>query len=74
MTMPWAIPLLTEKRAGDSPVWPASLSLDTPQIMGVLNVTPDSFSDGGQLLSKGELLHDRSGASVSDGYRWGCNP
>ena len=22
--------------------------LDTPQIMGVLNVTPDSFSDGGQ--------------------------
>ena len=27
--------------------------------MGVLNVTPDSFSDGGQLLSKGELLHDR---------------
>ena len=36
-----------------------ALSLDTPQIMGVLNVTPDSFSDGGQLLSKGELLHDR---------------
>ena len=24
MTMPWAIPLLTEKHAGDSPVWPAS--------------------------------------------------
>jgi dihydropteroate synthase len=36
-----------------------ALSLDTPQIMGVLNVTPDSFSDGGQLLSKGDLLHDR---------------
>ena len=36
-----------------------ALSLDTPQIMGVLNVTPDSSSDGGQLLSKGELLHDR---------------
>ena len=36
-----------------------ALSLDTPQIMGVLNVTPDSFFDGGQLLSKGELLHDR---------------
>ncbi|MED5539945.1 MAG: dihydropteroate synthase [Pseudomonadota bacterium] len=35
------------------------LSLDTPQIMGVLNVTPDSFSDGGQLLSRGGLLHDR---------------
>ena len=35
------------------------LSLDTPQIMGVLNVTPDSFSDGGQLLSDEGLLHDR---------------
>ena len=36
-----------------------ALSLDTPQIMGVLNVTPDSFSDGGQLLSREGLLHDR---------------
>ncbi|MEC7517913.1 MAG: dihydropteroate synthase, partial [Pseudomonadota bacterium] len=27
--------------------------------MGVLNVTPDSFSDGGQLLSREGLLHDR---------------
>ena len=35
------------------------LSLDSPQIMGVLNVTPDSFSDGGQLLSNEGLLHDR---------------
>ena len=35
------------------------LSLDTPQIMGVLNVTPDSFSDGGRLLSNEGLLHDR---------------
>lgn len=26
------------------------LSLDHPQIMGILNVTPDSFSDGGQFL------------------------
>jgi dihydropteroate synthase len=25
----------------------AGLSLDTPRIMGILNVTPDSFSDGG---------------------------
>ena len=35
------------------------LSLDTPQIMGVLNVTPDSFSDGGELLSNEVLLYDR---------------
>lgn len=26
----------------------AGLSLDTPRVMGILNVTPDSFSDGGQ--------------------------
>jgi len=27
------------------------LSLDTPLVMGILNVTPDSFSDGGRFLS-----------------------
>ena len=47
------------------------LSLDTPQIMGVLNVTPDSFSDGGQLLSNEGLLHDclleRAAQMVADG-------
>ena len=35
------------------------LSLNTPQIMGVLNVTPDSFSDGGQLLSRTGILNDQ---------------
>ena len=59
MTMPWAIPLLTEKRVGDSPVWPASPIAGYTSNMGVLNVTPDSFSDGGQLLSNEGLLHDR---------------
>lgn len=28
----------------------AGLALDRPRIMGILNVTPDSFSDGGQFL------------------------
>jgi dihydropteroate synthase len=32
------------------PVW-AGLALDRPRIMGVLNVTPDSFSDGGDFLA-----------------------
>jgi dihydropteroate synthase len=41
------------------------LSLDTPQIMGVLNVTPDSFSDGGVLLSRSGLLEDRLLARAS---------
>jgi dihydropteroate synthase len=35
------------------------LMLVTPQIMGVLNVTPDSFSDGGQLLSESGVDVDR---------------
>ncbi len=29
----------------------AGLSLDRPRIMGIVNVTPDSFSDGGRYLS-----------------------
>ncbi len=31
-----------------------SLDLGTPQVMGILNVTPDSFSDGGQLMRTGQ--------------------
>ncbi|WP_040481609.1 dihydropteroate synthase [Luminiphilus syltensis] len=38
---------------GDKP-----LDLSTPQLMGVLNITPDSFSDGGQLYRDGELRAD----------------
>ena len=47
------------------------LSQQTPQIMGVLNVTPDSFSDGGeheeeaQGLARARLLF-REGATVVD--------
>ena len=33
-----------------------SLKLDRPLIMGVLNVTPDSFSDGGQFFSRGAAI------------------
>lgn len=29
-----------------------TIRLDQPQVMGVLNVTPDSFSDGGEFLEK----------------------
>ena len=29
----------------------AGMALDRPRIMGILNVTPDSFSDGGQFLA-----------------------
>lgn len=33
-----------------------TLSLDRPVVMGVLNVTPDSFSDGGRFLDPGDAV------------------
>jgi len=38
------------------PVLRALLSRPTPAVMGVLNVTPDSFSDGGQFLEPDKAL------------------
>lgn len=35
------------------------LDLDRPRIMGILNVTPDSFYDGGHLLQRGRLDVDK---------------
>ncbi len=34
----------------------AGLALDRPQIMGVINVTPDSFSDGGERFDPGQAV------------------
>lgn len=35
------------------------INLDIPRVMGILNITPDSFSDGGELLlDSGQALHD----------------
>jgi dihydropteroate synthase len=34
----------------------AGLALDRPRIMGILNITPDSFSDGGRFLGTGAAL------------------
>ncbi|WP_286261632.1 dihydropteroate synthase [Thalassotalea atypica] len=44
------------------------LSLDTPQVMGILNVTPDSFSDGGQFVG-----HDHALAQVEQMINDGAN-
>ena len=48
-----------------------TLNLDTPKIMGILNVTPDSFSDGGKydhldaaLKHADEMIRD--GAAIID--------
>jgi dihydropteroate synthase len=40
----------------DHPVLPALLSRPHPAVMGVLNVTPDSFSDGGQFIAPDRAL------------------
>jgi dihydropteroate synthase len=45
----------------------AGLALDRPRIMGILNVTPDSFSDGGQFVETPAALEQaRALAAVSD--------
>jgi dihydropteroate synthase len=36
--------------------WPALLSRPSPAVMGVLNITPDSFSDGGQFTAPKSAL------------------
>ena len=38
------------------PVLRQLLSQPTPAVMGVLNVTPDSFSDGGKFLAPDQAL------------------
>lgn len=47
------------------------LSVNTPQIMGVINITPDSFSDGGKYNNKEQALKQihhmlASGADIID--------
>ena len=65
------------------PIWQTSrfqLSLDVPRVMGIVNVTPDSFSDGGrhagtsaalahceQLLGDGADILDIGGESTRPG-------
>lgn len=51
--------------------WPDILPAGRPALMGILNVTPDSFSDGGQFeahqdaIAQAQLLHE-SGADIID--------
>lgn len=49
----------------------AGLSLDKPLVMGVINVTPDSFSDGGDRLDAERAISEglamaRAGAAILD--------
>lgn len=48
-----------------------TLDLSQPQVMGILNITPDSFSDGGQLWKNDKLIKEavltRAQQMVDDG-------
>ena len=44
-----------------------TIRLDLPQVIGVLNVTPDSFSDGGQFMDDPDVAHAHAAAMVEGG-------
>lgn len=44
-----------------------TVRLDQPQVIGILNVTPDSFSDGGQFMDNPEVSHGHAAAMVEAG-------
>ncbi len=44
-----------------------TVRLDQPQIMGILNATPDSFSDGGEFLDKPEAADAHAAAMLEAG-------
>ena len=56
------------------PIWQTTrfdIDLQRPQVMGIVNVTPDSFSDGGQYLTAASALsqcerHIKDGADILD--------
>ncbi|HEX4848252.1 MAG TPA: dihydropteroate synthase [Novosphingobium sp.] len=44
-----------------------TVRLDQPQVVGILNVTPDSFSDGGQFMDDPEVANAHAAAMVEAG-------
>ena len=44
-----------------------TVRLDQPQVMGILNVTPDSFSDGGEFLDRPEVAAAHAAAMLEAG-------
>ena len=42
------------------------IAFDIPAVMGILNVTPDSFSDGGQFVGRDAALRQAE-AMAADG-------
>jgi dihydropteroate synthase len=57
----------SERAAGEAPGTLARLlGMNRPIVMGVLNVTPDSFSDGGRFLDPGAAI-EHTGRMVAEG-------
>jgi len=44
-----------------------TVRLDQPQVMGILNVTPDSFSDGGEFLDRPDVAQAHAAAMLEAG-------
>ena len=44
-----------------------TIRLDQPQILGILNLTPDSFSDGGEFLDKPDVANAHASAMLEAG-------
>ena len=44
-----------------------TVRLDQPQVMGILNMTPDSFSDGGQFMDDAEVAAAHAAAMLEAG-------
>ncbi|MFC0203064.1 dihydropteroate synthase [Novosphingobium soli] len=56
-------PLGLAGRAGGT----RTIRLDQPQVMGILNMTPDSFSDGGRFLDDAEVASAHAAAMLEGG-------
>ena len=63
LTAPFQLPLRTLHSRGKS------LRLDSPRLMGILNITPDSFSDG-SLFFKMDAAIAQASKMIADGADW----
>ncbi|WP_448187962.1 dihydropteroate synthase [Azospirillum sp. sgz301742] len=62
---PEELPAVLDRLSAPRPAF-AGIALDRPRIMGILNVTPDSFSDGGVYLDTDKAV-EHGLAMVADG-------
>jgi dihydropteroate synthase len=56
-----------QRRHGPLQLGQRTIRLDQPQVMGILNVTPDSFSDGGKFMDDPEVANAHAAAMVEGG-------